>query len=242
MASTNVKLTTGTDVLLFAPNLIGYSRVVFTLASFVLMIFNPEKWILAVLLYLASFVGDLFDGMVARALNQCSTFGGLLDMVTDRCATLGLLFVLYGEYGAENRSNSAYFRMLFLSLALLDISSHWCQMYSTAVLQSHHKSSEGNADRFFLVRWYYQSIAFFGYCCVGAELTYVMLYIIAHADGDDDNYNLKLMRTLASNFLYVCAPGCTVKQIVNIFQLTSACNCVANNDAKQKNDILRKGK
>jgi CDP-diacylglycerol--inositol 3-phosphatidyltransferase len=38
------------------------------------------------------------DGMVARKLNQTSTFGGLLDMVTDRCSTLGLLYVLGGDY------------------------------------------------------------------------------------------------------------------------------------------------
>ncbi len=38
------------------------------------------------------------DGLVARKLNQTSTFGGLLDMVTDRCSTLGLLYVLGGDY------------------------------------------------------------------------------------------------------------------------------------------------
>ena len=58
----------------------------------------------AVILYIASFVGDLFDGMAARKFNQSSSFGGLLDMITDRCATLGLLFVLMGEYGAPGFS------------------------------------------------------------------------------------------------------------------------------------------
>jgi phosphatidylglycerophosphate synthase len=31
----------------------------------------------------------VIDGLVARKLNQTSTFGGLLDMVIDRCSTLG---------------------------------------------------------------------------------------------------------------------------------------------------------
>ena len=57
---------------------------------------------IAILLYLSSFIGDLFDGLVARKYDQCSEFGGMLDMVTDRCATLGLLFILYGEYGYDN--------------------------------------------------------------------------------------------------------------------------------------------
>mmetsp|Transcript_6771 Transcript_6771/g.13212 ORF Transcript_6771/g.13212 Transcript_6771/m.13212 type:complete len:121 (-) Transcript_6771:553-915(-) len=90
--------TTAKDVLLYIPNLIGYSRVAFTIAALILMIAARENWALAISLYLASFVGDLFDGMVARRLGQTSTFGGLLDMVTDRCSTLGLLFVLAIDY------------------------------------------------------------------------------------------------------------------------------------------------
>ena len=92
--------TTARDVLLYVPNLIGYGRVILTIVSFVLMIFHPSRWFLALWLYIASFVGDLFDGLAARKFDQCSTYGGLLDMVTDRCATAGLLFILAGEYDA----------------------------------------------------------------------------------------------------------------------------------------------
>lgn len=53
---------------------------------------------LAAILYLLSFVGDLIDGYVARKFNQSSEYGGMLDMITDRCSTLGLLFVLSCEY------------------------------------------------------------------------------------------------------------------------------------------------
>ena len=45
-----------------------------------------------------SFVGDLVDGHAARKFNQSSEFGGMLDMITDRCSTLGLLFALSCEY------------------------------------------------------------------------------------------------------------------------------------------------
>ena len=90
--------TTARDVLLYVPNLIGYGRVILTIVSFFFMIFHPHRWFLALWLYIASFVGDLFDGLAARKFDQCSTYGGLLDMVTDRCATAGLLFVLAGEY------------------------------------------------------------------------------------------------------------------------------------------------
>ncbi len=65
------------------------------------MICSPTHWIIAITCYVASFVGDLFDGMAARKYNQCSAFGGLIDMVTDRCSTAGLLCVLSREYSEE---------------------------------------------------------------------------------------------------------------------------------------------
>ena len=86
------------QILLYIPNLIGYTRIIFTLASLSLMILAPNQWALAACFYVISFVGDLFDGIAARKLNQTSTFGGLMDMVTDRCSTTGLLCVLIREY------------------------------------------------------------------------------------------------------------------------------------------------
>ena len=49
---------------------------------------------------------------IARKFNQCSSFGSMLDMVTDRCSTLGLLFILYGEYGSVNQENFGIYRMV----------------------------------------------------------------------------------------------------------------------------------
>ena len=94
----NKTATTAGNVLLYIPNIIGYLRVVLTLLSITLMIIFPTHWKIAIVCYISSFVGDLFDGMAARKFNQCSTFGGLLDMVTDRCSTAGLLCVLSREY------------------------------------------------------------------------------------------------------------------------------------------------
>lgn len=57
------------DVLLYVPNLIGYARVAFTITSLVLMLVydnnnstegNTYYWVVAIALYIASFVGDLF--------------------------------------------------------------------------------------------------------------------------------------------------------------------------------------
>ena len=215
--------TTPSDVLLFIPNLIGYFRVICTLTALTLMICVPSTWLFAILLYLCSFVLDLFDGMAARKFNQTSNFGGLLDMITDRCSTLGLLYVL------GTKSSSPLFCLGFLMLIILDIASHWCQQYSTTALQptAHHKSEASNADRFFLVQWYYKYYWFFGYLCVGAEVFWICIYSLIHVAP------FSRLSSLVHVLAAVCAPGCLMKQVINVFQLTSACHAVATHDAKE---------
>jgi CDP-diacylglycerol--inositol 3-phosphatidyltransferase len=62
------------------------------------MIMTPNEDIqqhgLAIGLYILSFAADLVDGWAARKFQQTSQFGGMLDMITDRCSTMGLLYVL----------------------------------------------------------------------------------------------------------------------------------------------------
>ena len=60
--------TRAEQVLLFVPNLIGYSRVAFTLASVYIAL---DDWKLSMACYLTSFILDFFDGFAARRLNQC---------------------------------------------------------------------------------------------------------------------------------------------------------------------------
>jgi CDP-diacylglycerol--inositol 3-phosphatidyltransferase len=230
------RIVTENDVLLFVPNLIGYGRVACALASFLIMICLPEYWILAVALYLANFIGDLFDGFFARKLNQCSTYGGVLDMVTDRCGTLGLFLVLSAEYMDVDATLSfPIFRPAFLVLAILDISSHWVQAYSALTTGHHHKSEEGNKGRNILVRWFYEYYYFFGYLCVGAEFTYVLMYCRKHLDDETGWTPSEFLRTALDIFLCVCIPGCLAKQVVNVAQLTSGFSAIARYDADQIN-------
>jgi CDP-diacylglycerol--inositol 3-phosphatidyltransferase len=94
-----------------------------------------------------------------------SNYGAVLDMVTDRCSTAGLLVVLSHLYPK--------YMLVFLYLLILDFSSHWYHMYSS---KGHHKSVAG--DRNLLLRLYYGVYPFFGYCCVGTELFYILLYVL----------------------------------------------------------------
>jgi len=59
----------------------------------------------------------------------------VLDMVTDRLATAGLLAVLGMLYPRSY--------MVFLALMFLDIFSHWFQMYSTFISGSETHKARG---------------------------------------------------------------------------------------------------
>jgi CDP-diacylglycerol--inositol 3-phosphatidyltransferase len=224
--------TTASNVLWFVPNIIGYARVLMTLSGFFIMTAFPAQWLTGILLYVGSFVGDLVDGAVARKLHQTSSFGGVLDMITDRCGTTGLLYVLAAEYMAVDETLPLpFFRLSFLALLILDIASHWCQMYSSLSVGAHHKSEEGNAGKNFLVRWFYAYYWFFGYLCVGAEFTYIILYVRQHLDP----VAYSLLSNVLDIVLAICLPGCIAKQCVNVMQLTSACHTIAQYDADQRN-------
>ncbi|KAH0583964.1 CDP-diacylglycerol-inositol 3-phosphatidyltransferase [Termitomyces sp. 'cryptogamus'] len=69
------------NVFLFVPNLIGYSRILLAGLSLHFMSYHPKY---CTLLYVVSCLLDAVDGQAARALNQTSKFGAVLDMVTDR--------------------------------------------------------------------------------------------------------------------------------------------------------------
>ncbi|XP_058036783.1 CDP-diacylglycerol--inositol 3-phosphatidyltransferase isoform X2 [Ahaetulla prasina] len=106
------------NIFLFVPNLIGYARIILACIAFYYMPTSPS---LASFFYLFSGFLDAFDGHAARALNQGTRFGAMLDMLTDRCTTMCLLVnlaMLYPE-------SAAWFQ---LSMSL-DVASHWLHLH-----------------------------------------------------------------------------------------------------------------
>jgi CDP-diacylglycerol--inositol 3-phosphatidyltransferase len=77
------KNLTSRDVLLFYPNLIGYMRFAFMLASFA---FAHTNWKLSIACYGAAFTGDVLDGYVARAFNQCTNKPSIVGVGVDDLA------------------------------------------------------------------------------------------------------------------------------------------------------------
>ncbi|CAN7087218.1 unnamed protein product [Brassica oleracea var. botrytis] len=121
----------------------GYMRVVLNCVAFVLLCVSPTKhsspsfissafvvmlWMAGALVYLTKPRLAITVIICTRKLeldsflllsSSVSTFGAVLDMVTDRVSTACLLVIL---------------SQVFLSLLALDIASHWLQMYRYANL------------------------------------------------------------------------------------------------------------
>lgn len=129
------------SVFLYIPNIIGYFRFVFLLAILFTYQHSP---IITIVLYGLSQLLDMFDGMAARHFNQCSNFGAVLDMVCDR-ASNGVLLAICGHLYPE-------YSWLFYGDIILDLVSHWYQMYSALSSGKHHKQIK---NKFALLDIYY---------------------------------------------------------------------------------------
>eukprot|EP00049_Salpingoeca_infusionum_P026866 m.28546 g.28546 ORF g.28546 m.28546 type:complete len:225 (+) comp9049_c0_seq2:116-790(+) len=153
------------NIFLFVPNLIGFLRVILGIASLFFMTTQP---IVAMALYWSSAFADVFDGMAARHFNQSTTFGAVLDMVSDRCTTLCLWFTcaqFYPDY-------VVYFQLL----AILDISSHWFQMYD-ALTQGKTSHKLIKLDENPVLRFYYWKPVLFSLCSAN-ELFFMAIYLL----------------------------------------------------------------
>lgn len=101
-----------------------------------------------------------------------------------------------------------------------------------------------------LLQWYYSIYPLFGYCCVGTELFFILLFVLAH-------YPNELLSNVSHSYLicngftfslihlcpclmpydlqicfYGCLPACILKQLVNVVQLASAGEAIAKIDAE----------
>uniref|UniRef100_A0A452U381 CDP-diacylglycerol--inositol 3-phosphatidyltransferase n=1 Tax=Ursus maritimus TaxID=29073 RepID=A0A452U381_URSMA len=161
----------GENIFLFVPNLIGYARIVFAIVSFYFMPCCP---LTASSFYLLSGLLDAFDGHAARALNQGTRFGAMLDMLTDRCSTMCLLVNLALLYPRAT--------LLFQLSMSLDVASHWLHLHSSVVRGSEsHKMIDLSGNP--VLRIYYTSRPALFTLCAGNELFYCLLYLFHFSEG-----------------------------------------------------------
>jgi len=203
------------NVYLFIPNVIGYARVVLMLVGFYYM---PTCYVTAGTCYLLSQLLDAFDGHAARAYNQCTKYGAVLDMVTDRVSTAGLLVCLSLFYPKM--------QFVFQCLIVLDISSHWIQVYSTLLRGGvSHKTGNNNV----ILRLYYTSRVVLFSMCAGNELFFAMLYLMNFTQGPIVG-GFGLFYIIA----VVCAPVCVTKNLISVVQLVGGMQILADIDVQER--------
>jgi CDP-diacylglycerol--inositol 3-phosphatidyltransferase len=185
-----------------------------------------NKWLFSVL-YFISFVCDGVDGWCARKFNQVSTFGAVLDMVTDRISTACLLVTLSQVYRPG---------LVFLSLLALDIGSHWLQMYSTFLSgKASHKDVKDSSN--WLFRAYYGNRMFMAYCCVACEVLYIILFLLAENQTENlkDVLTSSLSQISPLSFLVsLSLLGWAIKQTINVIQMKTAADACVLYDINKK--------
>lgn len=77
------------------PNLLSLSRLVVTVAIFVLVLFNtPWAFLVATALFILAAATDFFDGYLARRYKVVSPFGVFLDLTADKVFVSTILIAL----------------------------------------------------------------------------------------------------------------------------------------------------
>ena len=212
------------SVYLYVPNLIGYSRVALAFLGYAMALTHPH---ITFGCYMFSQLLDAADGHAARILKQSSTFGAVLDMVTDRASTTCLCIVL-GHFYPEHI-------LSFIALVTLDMFSHWFHMYASLLLGIGSHKEVVNP----LLRFYYWKPALF-IVCSATEMWYTTLYLLAHTEGP----TLKSLIGVPSEVGLVRAlflmstPFFAFKQVANFVQMKVACDALVEYDGSPK----KKGK
>jgi CDP-diacylglycerol--inositol 3-phosphatidyltransferase len=207
------------QVFLYIPNLIGYGRLFFYLASFICH--GLGNWQLCIGLYAIAFILDEFDGRAARAYNQSSNFGAALDMVLDRSATAGLCLILAQLYPD--------YLLAFIGAIALDLSSHYYLIYATILRgsASHKDSAQWSTNG--LLKLYYGNKPFMDLLILGNELFYLLLYLNFYLVGM--SLNLAGWQTnIWQLLLIVILPIYLLKQATNVLQLQTAGQEIAQLD------------
>lgn len=206
-------------VFLYVPNIIGYTRFGFYLASFISHVWG--NWQLCISLYAIAFILDEFDGRAARAFNQNSNFGAALDMTADRCATASLCLILAQLY--------PNYLLVFIGAIAIDITSHYYLIYATGIIGKTNHKNVAEWSNNSLIKLYYGNKSFMDLLILGNEVFYLLLYLNFYVTWLTLNIGaieVNLLHLLA----IICLPIYLLKQLTNVLQLQAAARQIAEFD------------
>jgi len=181
---------------------------------------------LTIFCYLTSQLLDALDGHAARALGQSTKFGAMFDMLTDRCSTMCLCFVLAMFYPK--------WALFFQLWAAIDVASHWLHLHVATMKGSEsHKKIDLSGNP--ILRLYYTSRKVLFSMCAGNELWFSMLYMLHFSEGPAvlsvGAYALGLFRVI----LYLTTPVMLLKQGISLVHLyTASLDMAAIDEAERR--------
>ncbi|XP_070779995.1 CDP-diacylglycerol--inositol 3-phosphatidyltransferase isoform X3 [Enoplosus armatus] len=145
-------------------------------------------------------------------------FGAMLDMLTDRCATMCLLVNLSLIYPS--------YTFLFQLSMCLDIASHWLHLHSSTIKGStSHKSIDLSGNP--VLRIYYTSKPVLFVMCAGNELFFCLLYVLHH------------VQEPAGETPGLCGIICLLKSSISLVHLITASQNMAALDAAEREKSMK---
>ncbi|XP_048089231.1 CDP-diacylglycerol--inositol 3-phosphatidyltransferase isoform X2 [Alosa alosa] len=141
----------------------------------------------------------------------------MLDMLTDRCATMCLLVNLALLYPA--------YTFLFQLSMSLDIASHWLHLHSSMMKGTSHKTIDLSGNP--ILRIYYTSRPVLFVMCMGNELFFCLLYVLYYIE---EPYGW--LQTL----LAVCAVVSMLKAAISVLHLVTASRNMAAIDLAEREE------
>lgn len=207
------------SIYFYIPNLIDYGRFI---SLFIALYYHDKDPVLFTIVYFISFGLDLFDGMAARHFNQFSRIGAALDMIADRLTTASLLIILGKLYPD--------FFVVFILLVLLDVGSHWLQVYSSLLEIAENKNIKNHKEikeKFLILDIYYHNRFVLFNTCLFAEIFLLLTYL--------NHYYLDWMNNDIYKYFYYFSFGIYgFKQVASVFQIFGASDRVVEMDLKSK--------
>lgn len=196
-----------TEVFFYYANLLDYLR-------FILLFWALQytDWRFC-LLYGISYFLDVFDGMVARYFDQCSTLGYYLDMLCDRTSSIVCLHLCAQWILTDTTyipSSIIFPTAVFLYVVALvvEIVAHAVVCYFAEVKKIHQKKM---GHQYLIVRLYLDYKQILTYACFSFE--FFLLGIILNGS------NYLSRPTIFASISIVAFPGFMFRIIANLFRL-----------------------
>lgn len=135
-------------VVLYAPNIMGYARILLAFYGLYISQTNPP---LTIKIWIFSSLLDFVDGIVARQLNQCSKFGVFVDIAADNilrsCTWMTCAMTSISSSSSQTMNTSDTFIDINKFVPLISVCILSLEWMTMLCVQLYSLSFEKNKDK-----------------------------------------------------------------------------------------------